>query len=109
MCVCFTVHHCIKRTEQIYSLCFTATSQRSKRIFIHEQGILLFALRSVLTHSYRNAGQWYKPTSSGGKRSASTNFPPQLSMLVKAMAMGLPGWSNSSAAMNHEMGPGPSS
>lgn len=50
-----------------------------------------------------------KPTSNGGKSSARTNFPPQLSMLVKAMAIGLPGWSNSSAAMNQEMGPGPSS
>lgn len=51
----------------------------------------------------------YTPTSNGGKSSARTNFPPQFSMLVKAMAMGRPGWSNSSAAMNQEMGPGPSS
>lgn len=53
--------------------------------------------------------QAYKPTSNGGKSSASRHCPPQWSMLVKAMAVGLPGWSNSSAAMNQEIGPGPNS
>lgn len=57
----------------------------------------------------QNARLENKPTSNGGKSSARANFPPQLSMLVKAMAIGLPGWSNSSAAMNQEIGPGPSS
>lgn len=48
-------------------------------------------------------------TRRGGKSSASKNFPPQLSMLVKAIAMGRADWSKSSAAMNQEIGPGPTS
>lgn len=48
-------------------------------------------------------------TSRGGKSSASKNFPPQLSILVKAMAIGRADWSKSSAAMNQEIGPGPTS
>ena len=48
-------------------------------------------------------------TSNGGKMRARKNFPPQFNMLVMAMAMGRACWSNSSAAMNQEMGPGPSS
>lgn len=48
-------------------------------------------------------------TRRGGNSSASKNFPPQLSILVKAIAMGRADWSKSSAAMNQEIGPGPTS